>query len=272
MTFQCNVCGESSQTALTALTRETGLCTHCGANVRTRSLAYLVGLSLFGERRPTTQWAARSDVVAYGVSDWPEFAKYYHFSYTNTQFDHRLGDQPFLDITQPPSEWIETADLVSCSEVLEHVPPPVDLAFKGLYRLLKPGGTLVLTVPYSFVGTVEHFPELHNWELLDGNRVLRNVTREGKVEVFSELCFHGGGQTVLEMRVFGLDGIHKELVRAGFENVGIMDYDVLQYGIRYGGLAGRPIIAQRPVAGEKQTPRNVILATDIERAVALHCG
>jgi SAM-dependent methyltransferase len=229
----------------------------------------LVGLSLFAERRPVTEWPVRPDIVGYGVSDWSGFSKYYHFTYTNTQFDHQLGDQPFLDITRPPTEWIETADLVSCSDVLEHVPPPVDLAFKGMFRLLKPGGTLVLTVPYTFLETVEHFPELDNWELLDGNRILRNVTREGKIEVFSGLCFHGGGQAVLEMRLFGLDGLREQLLRAGFEDVGIMDYDVLQYGIRYGSAAGRPIVARRPVAG-KHAPRNAILATDIERALALH--
>lgn len=42
-----------------------------------------------------------------------------------------------------------TFDLIVCSEVIEHVPDP-EKAITELYRVLKPGGTLVLTTPNRF--------------------------------------------------------------------------------------------------------------------------
>lgn len=268
MTFQCNVCGERVESAVESLSREAGACPRCGANVRLRSIAYLVGLALFGTTKPTTEWPVRRDLVGYGVSDWQLFSKYYRFAYKNTQFEPSTDeDHAFLDITDPPDDWSETADLISCSEVLEHVAPPVTLAFAGLYRLLKPGGVLILTVPYTFSSTVEHFPNLYDWTVSEGNAKLTNVTRSGKVESFSGLCFHEGGTATLEMRIFGLDDIRKHLRHAGFTGIGIMDYDVLPYGIRYGLVPGRPIIARRPGTHAQLPPASTILTTSIERTL-----
>lgn len=47
------------------------------------------------------------------------------------------------DIPEPDASF----DAVLCVEVLEHVPKPVD-AISELVRLLKPGGTLILTAPF----------------------------------------------------------------------------------------------------------------------------
>jgi SAM-dependent methyltransferase len=48
-----------------------------------------------------------------------------------------------IDIPEPDASF----DAVLCVEVLEHVPKPVD-ALRELARLLKPGGTLILTAPF----------------------------------------------------------------------------------------------------------------------------
>lgn len=50
------------------------------------------------------------------------------------------------DITQIPVEG-QHFDAVLCTEVLEHLPDPVE-AIKELTRVLKPGGTLLLTAPF----------------------------------------------------------------------------------------------------------------------------
>lgn len=60
--------------------------------------------------------------------------------------EHQYGELDYVcDITSiPVSE--ESFDLVLCTEVLEHVPYP-ERAVAELARILKPGGTLVITAP-----------------------------------------------------------------------------------------------------------------------------
>lgn len=43
----------------------------------------------------------------------------------------------------------EVFDYIVCSEVIEHVPDPIQ-AIRELYRVLKPNGTLILTTPNKF--------------------------------------------------------------------------------------------------------------------------
>jgi SAM-dependent methyltransferase len=155
-----------------------------------------------------------------------------------------------LDVTNPPPELFGSADVIICSEVMEHVVAPVQRGFDGLFALLKPGGTLVFTVPYWLEPTAEHFPNLHDWhiEQRDGERVLVNLTAEGTREEFSQLRFHGGGADVLEMRVFGLEDLIGHLERAGFADIRVRQESVLDYGICFRYNWGLPITARRPHA------------------------
>jgi SAM-dependent methyltransferase len=105
------------------------------------------------------------------------------------------------------------------SEVFEHVPPPVGRAFDNAFRLLKPGGVLVFSVPYCPTGsTVEHYPDLYDYQLVttDGGPALRNTTVTGETQLFNDLVFHGGDGATLEMRVFSEPSLVEEFRRAGF--------------------------------------------------------
>jgi len=251
--FQCNTCGAAVTTVpYEALEREGGFCPRCGSTVRIRALTHLLSIALQGRSLPTVDWVPTRKTV-YGVSDWPGFATYLRrvCRYTNTQFDRdAFPDAPFLDITAPAASFIGTADALVCSDVLEHVSPPVQRAFDGLFSMLQPGGTLVFTVPYSLEETIEHFPDLYAWKLVDlqGAPVLVNRTRSGKLETFEGLVFHGGGKAVLEMRLFGLKSILAHLATAGFVDVTVMPEDVPAYGIRLEPWS-RGITARRPPIG-----------------------
>jgi SAM-dependent methyltransferase len=230
------------------LSAEESTCPTCGAQGRFRAITHLLSRALYGESIPASTWRYVEKTV-YGVSDWPHFERFFArvFRYTNTQFDRdRYPNAVELDVTNPPPALLGTADVVLCSDVLEHVPPPAQPAFDGLYALLKPGGTLIFTVPYSFEPTVEHFPDLYDWKFRerDGRRLVVNRTRAGLLQVFSNLRFHGGGDAVLEMRLFGLPSLMEHFATAGFVDVEVMPDGVPEYGIRLEPWS-RPIVARR---------------------------
>ncbi len=95
-------------------------------------------------------------------------------NYENTSFHVA----PSFDIKSPQAQYLRTADIVVCSEVLEHVAPPIAPAFRGLFSILRPGGLLVFSVPWTRADTVEHFPELDDWhiEQEESGKILVNRT------------------------------------------------------------------------------------------------
>jgi hypothetical protein len=134
------------------------------------------------------------------------------------------------------------------SDVFEHVAPPVQRAFVGAYALLRPGGLLVLTVPYVPDGsTQEHYPELDDYALvpLQSGHVLVNRTSAGALQVFEDLVFHGGPGATLEMRLFALPDIVASLEAAGFEEVSVVDED-LAHGVVWQDDYSRTLTARKP--------------------------
>jgi len=53
------------------------------------------------------------------------------------------------DIQNMPQDWTNKWDVVLCIEVIECV-PDMFKAFSEMYRILKPGGLLLLTCPFSY--------------------------------------------------------------------------------------------------------------------------
>lgn len=251
--FDCNVCGARNAGLEEGVNPEGSLCRGCQSNMRQRAVAYLIGDALWGRKLAMGQFQPATAVVGVGVSDSPLFAAHVANripNYMNGQFDAALvgTGSPFLDITNPSEKFLNTADFVTCSEVLEHVQSPVQKAFDGLYAILRPGGTLILTVPHTLETTIEHFPELYEWRLEEREdaRVLFNRTADGTLQEFTDVRFHGGGEDVLEMRVFGLEDILERLKAAGFTEIRVRDENVLDYGIFFRYPWGLPITAKRP--------------------------
>jgi SAM-dependent methyltransferase len=243
--FCCNLCGRRCVSPMEKLTREERTC-RCGSTVRQRALVHVLSLELFGESLPLPDFPCRPDIVGVDMSGAATYAGRLEkkLGFTNT-FLHKT---PKLDIANPDPAWIGRCDFVISSDVFEHVPPPVSIAFINVMRLLKPGGLFVLTVPYTKQGTtVEHFPELLDYqiEMRNGKRVLVNVTRDKHRQEFDNLIFHGGEGETLEMRVFSESGLLDEMHGAGFTDVRIHGESCLEHGVWWADDWSLPITARR---------------------------
>src|SRR5690349_2238888 len=168
--FNCNLCGSANRCAVGDLGREAATCSACGSNVRTRGIVQALAMELFGINLPLPDFPRVKSIRGIGTSDSSQYATRLgeKFDYRNTFYDR----EPRFDIAQPVAEE-GVYDFLISSEVFEHVPPPVERAFENAFRLLKPGGVLVLTVPYSIEPAMtEHFPDLHEFGLLElGGRI-----------------------------------------------------------------------------------------------------
>ena len=242
--FECNLCGAGNLVEADRISREVPSCATCQSTVRFRAIAHLVVQEVLGLTRPLTALARRLDVKGLGLSDDDRYAGPLAaaFDYENTYFHA----PPQLDVTAVPPERRGRYDFVIASDVFEHVVPPVARAFEGARSLLKPGGVLVLTVPFSLEpDTREHFPELCDWRLErrgDGWRV-HNVTAEGRVQTFDDLVFHGGPGSTLEMRLFSRDALLRAFAAAGFVRARIADEPCPRFGIAWPEPWSVPIVA-----------------------------
>lgn len=242
--FRCNLCGTQARSTLAGLARETPSCPRCGSTVRFRAIARLVVRELLGADAPLPALAPRRDLAGLGLSDAPCYAEALArvFDYRNTFF-HAA---PRLDITAIDPALRGRHDFVIASDVFEHVAPPVSRAFDNALALLKPGGVLVMTVPFALApDTVEHYPDLDDWSLEKTNGAWRvvNRTADGRVQHFDAPVFHGGPGTTLEMRLFSRDALLRELDRAGFRDIRIADEPYLPFGIHWPEPWSVPIVA-----------------------------
>jgi len=227
--------------------REEPTCTFCGSSVRMRGIVHHLSLGLFERSVSLPDFPHLPEIVGVGLSDWEAYAKILEkkFSYTNT-FYHQ---EPFLDITILPPNRFKACDFLISTEVFEHVPPPVSRAFQGSFDILKPGGLLVLTVPFTDTPkTKEHFPNLHQFKVvnLGEDYILVNRTAEGGFELHKDLVFHGGPGSTLEMREFSRADVVHQLEEAGFIEVQVHEGSVPAWGILPPHQWGLPITARRP--------------------------
>lgn len=248
--FRCNVCSAQCRCSPAALGREDASCHGCGSTVRMRAIVHHLSQAIFGESLALPDFPHRPDIRGIGLSDWEGYARRLasRVDYTNTYYH----TEPFLDVTQVPDDLAGSCDFVISTDVFEHVSPPVSKAFEGALRLLKPAGTLILTVPFMLeeTETREHFPRLHQFELRGkgkGPFKLVNTCQDGTVEEFDDLIFHGGPGSTLEMRVFAKDSLQRELAHAGFSDIRFADQAVPEFGIFWQVPWSIPVTARAPL-------------------------
>jgi SAM-dependent methyltransferase len=244
--FTCNVCGAACPRPATPPTREGWVCAECGSFLRVRALVALLAQEIFGVPLTLPEFPVLKGIRGMGMSDSPELARRLaeKFDYTNT-FYHQ---PPFFDVTNAAEGDVGRYDFILSSEVMEHVPAPIERSFAALAGMLKPDGVLLLTTPYNVEGrTVEHFPELHEYSLatLGGRIVLVNRRRDGEVEVFENLVFHGGPGSTLEIRVFTEASLRESIAAGGFAEVHMAAENFPEFGVEHAETWSLPISARK---------------------------
>jgi SAM-dependent methyltransferase len=244
--FTCNICSHASLARVADLGRDDFTCIYCHSSVRMRSVAHLLCMELFKKPLLLPELPMTPEINGIGLSDPDALAQRLgeKFNYQNTYYHQ----EPRLDITQIDASWENRFDFLISSDVFEHVAPPVSRAFSNAYRLLKPNGFMILTVPYHLdQNAIEHFPNLHDYRIektVGGYRLL-NTTLDGKQEVFDRLIFHGGPGSTLEMRFFSMSSILAYLDQAGFDEVVFCSKDYPKYGISWPYTWSLPVLARK---------------------------
>lgn len=204
-------------------------------NSRFRAICYVLSVKLFGEVKILNDIESRKDIKGIGMSDsgWATICKE-KFNYVNT-FYHM---EPFLDIYNDNHVKNYTElDFVISSDVFEHIDPypDIQIAFNNLYAMLKKGGSLIFSVPYTHGKHVEHYPSLYDYKIEKSNDeyILHNTTIDGQKEIYRNLVFHGGPGNTLEMRIYSKDSIMHHLETAGFIDIEFHEIteDMNRYGI-----------------------------------------
>jgi SAM-dependent methyltransferase len=251
MDFVCNICSAAVRDCPDAhIGREVRSCPHCGSTVRFRAVVHVLSTVLFGRSMPLREFPTDKSIVGLGMSDWDAYALPLaaKLSYTNTFF-HR---QPFYDVATGDNARSGACDFVVATEVFEHVAPPIDRAFVNAFDLLKPGGHLVFTVPWTTSDeTEEHFPELNDYRIIGfgDESVLVNRTRDARYQLHTNLVFHGGDGETLEMRIFCRAALESHFARAGFIDVRVHGEDFATFGIIHKEpFPSPPFVASKPSA------------------------
>lgn len=231
--FLCNICGNHT-TALECkvYSRDLPSCQHCGSNLRARAIIHVLSIALFNQSLILPDFPETPSIRGIGTSDWNGYAAPLgaKLGYTNT-FYHK---EPRLDLasTLPPS-FTNLNFLITC-DVLEHIIPPVSLAFKNIFQMLLEKGVCIITAPYMlFEKTWEHFPNLNQFTIAQEgqHKILINEGLDGRMSRYRDLIFHGGDGATLEMRIFSKSGLRKELLQAGFRQVTFHRCNKPEYGI-----------------------------------------
>ena len=171
------------------------LCGNCASTSRLRAVVYWLGVVTGNRGLPLHAWPADKSTAILESSARGAYPVMLNdkFDYYATEYDPgkiAAGDEPrrYADF-QKLHYRDGTFDVVIASDVFEHVRDDA-AGYREIFRTLKPGGTLILTVPYRH----------------DEGATLRRVDTSGEADVFlMEPEYHGGGGHTLTYRTYGRD-------------------------------------------------------------------
>jgi len=152
----CNVCGSTGGFIDNdpKRPRESFRCKGCKTNSRQRLLAFFLG-SVLGFRPPVKSWPPDKNIAIFESSGFGGYPKYLSdkFTYYNTDFVPEItaargyDNKKYADLQAMPYP-DNFFDVLLSSDVLEHV-RDYKKALSEIYRVLKPGGLMLLQIPYD---------------------------------------------------------------------------------------------------------------------------
>jgi hypothetical protein len=252
MSFVCNITGQSFDLDDSEKDRE--LANRFGYNSRFRAICYVFCKLFYGECKIFDTLEENKTLKGIGITDsgWTNMFEQ-KFDYTNTICNTSSNLNIYDDTV---IKKYNELDFIISSETFNHIEPYPSLqkAFNNLFKMLKCGGSIVFSVPYSLNEHIEYFPNLYKYKIVNkkGKQLLHNKTKNNKTEVFDNLCFDGGDGNGFVMRIFSKKSITSFLETAGFVDITFysIDDDMKKYGIfwREGGSenCGLIISAKRP--------------------------
>jgi SAM-dependent methyltransferase len=212
--FACILCGfKQPQQGL--VEKEASNCSFCGATWRDRAVILLLSRGLRTPELPFTKWRSDFSRVGVGFDDGPVLGSLLptKLRYVNTH----ITEFPVLDLTRPDPSSLGFFEFALCTEVLEHVTGDPAVALTGLYRILRPSGFAVVTVPVAS-SHQEWYPNL--LEVLEqSNQHVKWKDADGHEFIHNSPEYHGGTGDVLSFRVFSMSSVRELLVNAGFTSV-----------------------------------------------------
>ena len=192
---QCNICGWTGEFLLPAMQREGMLCGNCASSSRLRAVIAWLAVVTGNEGLPLHAWEKNPGVAILESSARGPYPVMLDdkFDYFATEYDpgeiargkHPRRFADFQDLHYADG----TFDVVIASDVFEHVRDD-GAGYREIFRTLKPGGTLILTVPYTHAQST----------------TVRRVDTSGDKDVLlMEAEYHGGGGLTLTYRNYGRD-------------------------------------------------------------------
>jgi SAM-dependent methyltransferase len=194
MTGRCNICGWHDRFLRLDRGREGTVCRNCGSTSRNRAVAFVLARVL-DENQAVFRWQYRTSTRMLESSARGALAMYFRlkFDYYGTEFDPAkiaAGTHPreYADFQKLHYD-TDSFDLVVASDVFEHIRRDAE-AMREVERVLKPGGYLILTVPYDH----------------ERAQTIQRVDTSGPTDVhLLPPRYHGGGGHTLAYREYGRD-------------------------------------------------------------------
>lgn len=206
----CPVCGQPAHFhGFTDNPRESGTCSVCGCFNRQRQMASVIrsqfgmseqgsltfpeGFHLFNTESSGALHTVLSAHMGYVCSE------YFGPQHASGEYIEGVQHQDLQALSFADGQF----DLVLSSDVLEHMPEPYR-AHSEIYRVLKPGGRHIFTVPFMPNSLVDD---------------VRAAQVDGEIRYFGERLYHGDpvrpGEGILVWTIFGQEMLRR-LAEIGF--------------------------------------------------------